>query len=217
MLKYFFGFLCHFFHKGVSSFSLVDNISMIHKKAKINYGVKIYDSKIGAYTYIGPKSEIVSADVGKFCSIAQNCYIGLASHSIKNISTSPIFTSKKNGTGHTWTDHNYFTETSRVIIGNDVWIGVHVTIIGGIKIGNGAIIGTGSIVTKDIPDYAVAAGVPAKVIKYRFENNIVEKLLQLKWWELPEELLRKNIEIFQKENFNPDDLIYLLRESETIK
>jgi serine acetyltransferase len=78
--------------------------------------------------------------------------------------------------------------------------------MGGVHIGDGAIIGAGSIVTKDIPAYAVAAGVPAKVIRYRFEETIIEKLLTMKWWNMPEEKLKKNIELFQTENFNLSDL-----------
>jgi serine acetyltransferase len=75
-----------------------------------------------------------------------------------------------------------------------------------LSIGDGAIIGAGSIVTKDIPAYAVAAGVPAKVIRYRFEEPVVERLLAMKWWNLSEEKLKKNIDLFQTENFNLSDL-----------
>jgi hypothetical protein len=81
-----------------------------------------------------------------------------------------------------------------------------VIIMGGLRIGHGAIVGAGSIVTKDIPAYAVAAGVPAKVIRYRFEEPIIEKLLSMKWWNMSEEKLKKNIDLFQTENFSLSDL-----------
>ena len=82
----------------------------------------------------------------------------------------------------------------RLIIGNDVWIGANVTILGGLKIGDGAVIGANAVVTRDIPPYAVVAGVPAKIIRYRFNKKIRNKLLQIKWWNWPKSKILKNIE-----------------------
>ena len=206
MLKYILGLLINLFNKNVSIFAKIDYKSQVKKKAKINHGVKIFNSTIDSFSYIGPKSEVICADIGKFCSIAQSCAIGLASHSIKNISTSPIFTEEKNGTGYTWTKQTTFTQNNRVTIGNDVWIGTKVIVMGGVKIGNGAIIGAGSIVTKDIPDYAIAVGIPAKVIKYRFDRLVIEKLIELQWWNLPEKKINEYIQVFQIENFSLEDL-----------
>ena len=76
-----------------------------------------------------------------------------------------------------------------VVVGNDVWIGCNVTIMDGIHIGDGAIIGAGSIVTKDVPPYAVAVGSPAKVIKCRFDEDTIEELEKLKWWELDDSVI----------------------------
>lgn len=206
MLKYILGFIKNFFNRGVSFFAFVDNKSNISSKAKINKNVKVYQSNINAYSYVGSGTELICADIGKFCSIAHRCSIGLGSHSINNISTSPIFTSIKNGTGHSWAVKNTFQESQRVSIGNDVWIGIEVIIMGGLQIGNGVIIGAGSIVTKSIPDYAIAVGSPAKIIKYRFEKPIIDKLMQIKWWNITEEKLRNNLKLFQKETLFLDDL-----------
>jgi acetyltransferase-like isoleucine patch superfamily enzyme len=206
MIKYFLGFIFNLFNRGVSFFALIDHISKVSKKAKVNRGVKIYDSNIDSFTYIGPNAEIVCADIGKFCSVANNCSIGLATHSLKNISSSPIFTARKNGTGHSWVEKNSFEEIKRVKIGNDVWIGTKVIIMGGVKIGNGAIIGAGSIVTRDLPDYSIAVGVPAKVKKFRFDKPIIDKLQEINWWDFPEEKLKEKIKLFQIENFTLDDL-----------
>jgi len=206
MLKYIVGLVLNIFNHGVSILALIDYKSDVSSKARINRHVKIYNSNVGNYSYVGSKSELINADIGKFCSIAQSCSIGLASHTMNNISTSPIFTEKKNGTGHSWTSISTPTETNRCIIGNDVWIGIRVIIKSGITIGDGAIIGAGSIVTKDVPAYAIAVGSPAKVIKYRFENSIIEKLLEIKWWNLPESTLKKNIEVFQKQDFNLEEI-----------
>jgi len=209
MLKYILGFFNNFFKKRVSFFCLIDHSSEVSKKTRINYLSKIVNSTVDSYTYIGPFSQVVCADIGKFCSIASNCNIGLATHSMNNISTSPIFTTVRNGTGYSWTSYNNYDQVRRVIIGNDVWIGTRVIILGGVHVGNGAIIGAGSIVTKDIPDFAIAAGVPAKVIKYRFDNDIIEKLLKIQWWEMNEADLRNKIQLFQIEHFSIQDLINL--------
>jgi acetyltransferase-like isoleucine patch superfamily enzyme len=206
MSKYLLGLLLNIFNRGVSILALIDNVSRVSKKAKVYHGAKIFNSIIDSYTYVGPRSEIICTDMGKFCSIANNVKIGLANHNMKGISTSPIFFSNKNATGYKWTSINNFEEFNRVIIGNDVWIGTSVIIMGGVNIGNGAVIGAGSIVTKDIPDYAIAVGIPARVIKYRFDIPVIEKLLEIKWWDMPESKLRDNIEIFQKDNLSLDDL-----------
>jgi acetyltransferase-like isoleucine patch superfamily enzyme len=206
MSKYILGFLMNLFNPAVSLFSWVDSKSLISKKAKIYFGTKIYNSTIDSFSYIGPKTEIVYSDIGKFCSIANNCSIGLASHSLNNISTSPIFTSKKSGTGYSWSTFNTYEESHRVNIGNDVWIGTKSIIMGGIKIGDGAIIGAGAIVTKDVPSYSIVAGIPAKVIKYRFDEQIIQKMLELQWWNASEDFLKKNIKIFQRINIKLEDL-----------
>lgn len=93
-------------------------------------------------------------------------------------------------------------------IANDVWIGAHTVILSGVQIGNGAIIGAGSIVTSDVPDYAIVAGNPAKVIKYRFDSQLIEKLLEIQWWNWPHEYILSNRDLF---NFSGSDLIGSLR------
>lgn len=206
MFKYLLGLFKNFLNKGVSFFAIVDNKSSISNEARVNRQAKIYQSNIGAYSYIASNTELICADIGKFCSIAHRCTIGLGIHSMNYISTSPIFTSVKNGTGHSWASADSFQEFRRVSIGNDVWIGMEVIIMGGVQIGNGAIIGAGSIVTKDIPDYAIAVGVPARIIRYRFEKPLINKLLEIKWWDLPEKKLKDNLKLFQKEQLSLDDL-----------
>jgi acetyltransferase-like isoleucine patch superfamily enzyme len=206
MLKYLLGLIKNLLNGGVSLFALIDTKSLISHKAKVNWGVKFYDSSIDSYSYVGPGSVVVCTDIGKFCSIADNCSIGLATHSIKYISTSPLFTSIKNGTGSSWSSLNTFHENFRVAIGNDVWIGTKVIIMGGVRIGDGAIVGAGALVTKDIPDYAIAVGCPAKVIKYRFDKPIIEKLAKIQWWNFSDGKLKEKIDMFQTENFGLEDL-----------
>lgn len=207
MKKYILGLLKYLFYKKVSLFAKVTFDSNISRKSKVNRFSKVYSSTILDYSYVGPQTELVFANVGKFCSIAQNCSIGLATHTIENISTSPIFTEKLNGTSFSWVDKDIINHNHNIIvIGNDVWIGKNATVLSNVKVGNGAIIGTGSIVTKDVPDYAVVAGVPAKIIKYRFSEEIITKLLEIMWWDLPEIVLKKNIHLFQKKVITLEDL-----------
>jgi acetyltransferase-like isoleucine patch superfamily enzyme len=207
MKKYIYGFFLNIFKKGISFFSLIDTKTKINKYVKINRGVKLLQCEINSYTYIGPNTLIANTHIGKYCSIAPNCCIGLANHSTNYISTSPIFTSKNNGTGIIWTQNNYFEEIGKVTIGNDVWIGMNVLIKSGVEINDGAVIGAGSIVTKDVPPYGIVVGSPAKIIKFRFTEDIIRKLLEIKWWNLSPKLLINHINFFQRSNIKLSDLV----------
>ena len=199
MNQYVSGALKKFFQRGVSLLALVSADSRISKKARIYRFAKILSSSVGDFSYVGPHSWLVKTSVGKFCSIAPNCKIGLAAHSVNFLSTSPIFTEAKNGTGHSWTKKNFFNPSLPVSVGNDVWIGERALILGGVNVGNGAVIGAGAVVTKDVPAYAVVAGVPARLIRYRFPAEKIAALEKERWWELPESVLRERIADFQQE------------------
>ena len=160
--------------------------SKIDKTAKIYSGTEFYDSSIGRYSYIGYNSEVHSCDIGAFCSIANQLIVGGAKHPLNWVSTSPVFYNVGGGTGR-HLGNQEIDPLKRTTIGNDVWIGSRVTIIQGLNIGTGAVIGTGSIVTKDVPPYAVVAGSPARIIKYRFDEDTIQKLLNSNWWKLSDE------------------------------
>lgn len=199
MKKYFIGFLKHLFQRGVSPLALVCASSRVSKKARVYRFAKIVNSSLGDFSYVGPHSWLVAASVGKFCSVAPNCKIGLAAHSVNFLSTSPIFTETKNGTGFSWTRKNFFVPTKLVRVGNDVWIGERALILGGVSVGNGAVIGAGAVVTKDVPAYAIVGGVPARLIRYRFPAEKIAAFEKERWWELPESVLRERIADFQQE------------------
>lgn len=143
------------------------------------------------YSYIARNCNATNVKIGKFCSIGPNFCCGLGLHPTNGISTAPMFYSKAKQNGVSLVKEVVYEEQKQTTIGNDVFIGANVTIIDGVTIGDGAVIGTGAVVVKDIPPYAVAGGVPAKVIKYRFDQDIIEKLLKLKWWNWSDEDLQK--------------------------
>ena len=169
----------------VAGYSLVKS-----QKAKVTEGkytrieapFYLNEIDLGDYSYIAKNSRISNTKFGKFCSIGPNFCCGLGIHPTNGISTAPMFYSVTKQNGITLTKENKIEETKQTVIGNDVFIGANVTVLDGVTIGDGAVIGAGAVVVNDIPDYAVAVGVPAKVVKYRFEKDKIEKLLQIRWW-----------------------------------
>ena len=153
------------------------------KSTRIEAPFYLNNINLGDYSYIAGNSRISNARIGKFCSIGPNFCCGLGVHPTNGISTSPMFYSTAKQNGITLTKENKIEETKQTNVGNDVFIGANVTVLDGVTIGDGVVIGAGAVVVKDIPDYAIAVGVPAKVVKYRFEKERIEKLLKIRWWD----------------------------------
>lgn len=141
---------------------------------------------IQPYTYLNYGCAVYSnVTIGKFCSIAPNVLIGAQQHRLDWLSLSPFQCAKSDEIFNQF-NNKIEIETTGVkhtIIGNDVWIGGNVTILEGVIVGDGAVIGAGAVVTRDIPPYAIAVGVPARILKYRFDEHTIQKLLILKWWD----------------------------------
>lgn len=177
---------------------LSDNISYdvkLHNCAMIYKNVYIdKNCEVGNYTYISENTKIYSnTKIGNYCSIGPNVIIAPGEHPMNNFTTHPITYDKF------WNDNlkNTLSINKNTIIENDVWIGCNSMIKSGVIIGTGAVIGACSVVTHDVPPYAVVAGNPAKIIKYRFDTNIIDKLINSKWY-----LKSKNDVISKIDSYN---------------
>lgn len=164
-----------------------------------------YRQNIGEFTYGNPRiidwGEGAKLTIGKFCSIAGGTTILLGGHHRYDWMTTYPFPSRKdlwpeakNITGQSFTKGN-------VTIGNDVLLGHECLIMSGVTIGDGAVVGTRAVVTKNVPPYAIVAGVPAKVLRFRFAKKTIIRLLKLKWWNWPEDKIRKNIPVLCSNNY----------------
>jgi len=169
------------------------NGAVLKEYARVALGASVQDSVIGEYSAVGRYTKVAKAEIGRFCAISWDCTINAISHSHENLTVSAFpyvpyvggFVGERNQT------------YKKVVIGNDVWIGANSVIMPGVTIGDGAVIGAGAVVTKDVPAYAIVVGVPAKVVKYRFSEDYIKQLLEVKWWDLDRELIKKHIHLFQ--------------------
>lgn len=192
--------------------SLVSNI----KNCKIDAQARVYgnhilkDVTVGKGTYISTNAYISSTNIGKFCSIGPNFLCGYGFHPTDGISTSPAFYSTRKQTGFTFSESNKCEERELITIGNDVFIGMNVTILDGITIGDGAVIGAGAVVTKDIPPYAVAVGCPIKIVKHRFSIEIIDALIDSRWWDQDDAVLKE----VEKHFFDVEKFLAGIKKSE---
>lgn len=162
--------------------------SKVHPTSKIESGTSFVASFIDRYSFCGYDCDIYHTNVGSFTSIANNVVVGGARHPMEWVGMSPVFYAGRDSVKAKFSQHP-LDNPLKTLIGNDVWIGRSAIILSGVNIGNGAVVGAGSVVTKDVPSYAIVAGNPAKLIRYRFETSVIEELERIKWWTFPEEQL----------------------------
>jgi len=179
---------------------------MIHSPFFREGGARVSDQvevcpgvRMGAHSYMNGGRINSGSYIGRYCSIGYSVTIGVGHHDKDLMSTSPWFVSEKGPTVR----HIGDDQSVRVVIKNDVWIGDGVIILNGVTIGNGAVIGAGAVVTHDIPDYAIAIGVPAKIYEMRFDPPTIERLLKLKWWDIDPSALKS-----RPLHFTDEDIAY---------
>ncbi|HLO92075.1 MAG: CatB-related O-acetyltransferase [Chloroflexota bacterium] len=179
----------------------IGHLSYINNCSFGNYDT-VYDHVIlancvlGDYVYIQDGSVITNLTTGNFCSIGPRVRIGPGMHPVDYISTFPAFYSTKKQCQVTFADTDTYSESGKVEIGNDVWIGASAMIMDNIKIGDGAVIAAGAVVTKNVDPYTIVGGVPASPIKKRFSEEEIKKLLEFKWWEKDPGWLKENHKLF---------------------
>lgn len=166
------------------------------KNVKIYKNCRVSNTIVGDYSYIGGESTLKNCSVGRFCSVGERVQIGLGIHPVDRISTYPGFYSPAaSGVVRIGSDCSV-AESQHVSVGNDVWIGNNVIIIDGVKIGNGAVIAAGAVVTKDVPAYAIVAGIPAKVLRHRFAPDEIDLLEEFAWWNKGLQFCKDNAQSF---------------------
>ena len=181
--------------------------SIIHNTSKVEQGSNILNVHMQKHSFCGYNCEISNALIGSFCSIANNVTIGGGMHPIEWVSTSPVFYEGRDSVKAKFSEHKR-DSIKTINIGHDVWVGQNAIIKQGVNIGNGAIIGMGSVVTKDVPPYMIVGGIPAKKIRYRFNEETISFLQDIKWWEFTDKELNhiakyfNNIDRFIKEYKN---------------
>jgi acetyltransferase-like isoleucine patch superfamily enzyme len=165
-------------------------MSEVHPSSKIEAGSSFYHSNMGKHSFCGYECDIFHADIGSFVSIANGVVLGGGRHPMEWVGMSPVFYEGRDSVKAKFATHKR-RPIQRVNVGHDVWIGRSAIVLPGVTIGDGAVVGAGAVVTKDVAPYAIVAGNPARLIKYRFDQSTIERLQRLKWWDLDEERLHE--------------------------
>jgi len=152
--------------------------------------IVLIDTTVGRYSGVARETYLNAVSIGSFASIGPRTLLGTGEHPVDLVSTAPVFysTRRQCGTSFALTDH--VAERKRITLGHDVWLGAQVFVRDGVTIGDGAVVAAGAVVTADVPPYAIIGGLPAKVIRFRFPEEVIARLLRLQWWHWEEPRLR---------------------------
>ena len=172
---------------------------------KVYKYARLRDVRLGFFSYVSRGTQVYNAEVGKFTCIGPETIIGPGEHPVRGyISSHPAFYSTLAQAGTTFSDKDYVDEIPRTTIGHNVWIGARAIIRAGVTIGDGAVIAAGAVVAKDVAPYTVVGGVPAQVIRDRFDEPVKKLVEASEWWNWPSEKLAKHAAEFRDEKMFKD-------------
>lgn len=164
--------------------------SDVHPTSKVEPGTAFVRSSMGKHSFCGYDCEISHARIGSYTSIANGVIIGGGRHPMEWVGMSPVFYEGRDSVRKKFSEHAR-VPPREVVIGHDVWIGRSAIILPGVSIGHGAVVGAGAVVTKAVPPYAIVAGNPARVLRYRFAEDVIARLLAIEWWQMDEAELER--------------------------
>lgn len=176
----------------IQSHMIADDVT-IGNRTLIGEGVILGKGvTIGDYSYVNRGSLVASGTIGRFCSIAYNCQIGVDEHPTEHLTSSPWLC----GPGIISEIPGWIDTSNPPVIGHDVWIGSQAIVLRGVNVGTGAIIAAGAVVTKDVAPYSIVGGIPARIIRKRFNEETINRLFHLRWWDMSDDQLRNIKELF---------------------
>lgn len=179
--------------------------SVLSSNTEVNRRNFVFRTSLGRFSYTGIGTMMRSAVVGQFCSISWNVSIGGGNHDYQSVSTGTEWRFISLDTGVPPPSFEY-ERLGHCVVGNDVWIGSGATILRNVSIGNGAVVAAGAVVNKDVEPYSIVAGVPAKIIGKRFDEKAIGVLEQVKWWDWPLDVIRKNISLIYCDRLDAETL-----------
>ncbi len=169
-------------------------MSKIERNALILDHALLRKSSVGRYTIIGPNSSLFLADIGPFSGLAERTTVGAMPH-WPTLPTSHAFPINP---CYGITPEYAVPELVRTSVGADAWLGTGAVVRAGVRVGHGAVVGAGAVVTRDVADYEIVAGVPAQRLRMRFEDDVVKRLLRLRWWDWSPQLLQQHVALFRR-------------------
>ncbi|MFH7013745.1 CatB-related O-acetyltransferase [Flavobacterium sp. FlaQc-52] len=183
--------------KGYFDFLKGQNKTYLHKAKNVSIGYKTYHN--GAFVWQWHQNSAL--EIGKYCSIANdvNFILDSGHHTISEVTSYPHFNHLVNKElpigSSTQSDfkRNIRTEESKTIVGNDVWIGMNAIILPNVKIGDGVTILAGTVVTKDVPDYAIVGGIPGAIVKMKYDLDTIDKMKKIQWWNWSPDKVEENV------------------------
>ena len=187
---------------------LADNCDILRSSispyARVGRRGLIIETSIGEGSYTGSNAVVKNTEIGKYCCLSWDISIGGDAHNYRAASLYDDLARRKT-LGVEFSDGEAFEGSKRTRIGSDVWMGAGSQVLSGIHVGDGAVIGAGAIVLKDVPDYAVVVGTPARIVKYRFDEGTRARLLKLRWWDWDREAIRAAAHLLHG-NLTPEKL-----------